>query len=80
VPRYDFICDECGHTQPRYDFICDECGHTQTVERKIARRNDPVPCEEHDGTTLMRRVIGAGGFSLKGEGWYADGYAKKAPS
>lgn len=65
---------------PRYDFICDECGHTQTVERKIARRNDPVPCEEHDGTTLMRRVIGAGGFSLKGEGWYADGYAKKAPS
>ena len=65
---------------PRYDFICDECGSTKTLTRKIADRNAPVACEGHDGTTLMRRVVGAGGFSLKGEGWYADGYAKKTPS
>jgi predicted nucleic acid-binding Zn ribbon protein len=77
---------------PRYDFICDECGSTKTLTRKIADqiadRNEPVFCLLHGGDAdsatfnapLMRRVVGAGGFSLKGEGWYADGYAKKTPS
>jgi predicted nucleic acid-binding Zn ribbon protein len=71
-----------GDYMIRYEFVCDDCGFTKTVDcRRIADRDNPVPCEgEHTGTPpLMRRKIGNGGFALKGEGWYKDGYSKPDP-
>lgn len=57
---------------PTYEYACDNCQAHFEIEQRIS---DPVGaiCPScHTATT--RRLISATHFSLKGGGWYKDGY------
>jgi putative FmdB family regulatory protein len=61
---------------PLYEYECTVC-HRHT--EKIQKFSDPeiTQCPHCGG--LLKRVITAPAFSLKGGGWYADGYASAKP-
>ena len=57
---------------PLYDFKCTECEHVFEIIQKYI---DPNPkCEECGEPTI--RIISGTSFTLKGDGWYKDGYTK----
>jgi putative FmdB family regulatory protein len=62
---------------PTYEYKCDECG----AEFEVTQGMDDEPlsqCRECSGS--VRRMISFTSFSLKGGGWYSDGYAGESPS
>ena len=57
---------------PIYEYKCDKCG--KIVEKLQKKHGSPPPkCEKDDQE--MRKVVSVASFSLKGGGWYADGYS-----
>ena len=61
---------------PLYEYECKQC-HEHT--EKIQKFSDPEITEcPHCGGTL-ERVVSAAAFSLKGGGWYKDGYGSAKP-
>ncbi len=62
---------------PLYEYECLACRkHTE----KIQKFSDPeITVCPHCGGEL-KRVISAPAFSLKGGGWYADGYGSAKPA
>jgi putative FmdB family regulatory protein len=62
---------------PLYEYECTAC-HRHT--EKIQKFSDPeITTCPHCGGAL-KRVISAPAFSLKGGGWYADGYGSAKPA
>jgi putative FmdB family regulatory protein len=62
---------------PLYEYECTVC-HKHT--EKIQKFSDPeITTCPHCGGDL-KRVISAPAFSLKGGGWYADGYGSAKPA
>jgi putative FmdB family regulatory protein len=59
---------------PYYEYECPKCG-TFEIRQKMA--DPPLTLHELCGEPVQRR-ISATSFSLKGGGWYADGYGSKA--
>ncbi len=61
---------------PIYEYQCQKCAHQFEEIQKV---NDPhvAACPKCGGA--VDRLISQTSFSLKGEGWYKDGYAKPAP-
>jgi putative FmdB family regulatory protein len=61
---------------PTYEYSCPSCG-TFDVEQRIT---EPArtQCDRCGGP--VKRLISRSSFALRGGGWYADGYASKAPS
>jgi len=62
---------------PLYEYECTACRkHTE----KIQKFSDPeiTTCPHCGG--VLQRVISAPAFSLKGGGWYADGYGSAKPA
>ncbi len=62
---------------PLYEYECQQCKrHTE----KIQKFSDPeiTVCPHCAGA--LKRVISAPAFSLKGGGWYADGYGSAKPA
>ena len=61
---------------PLYEYECTACRkHTE----KIQKFSDPeITTCPHCGGEL-KRVISAPAFSMKGGGWYADGYGSVKP-
>jgi putative FmdB family regulatory protein len=57
---------------PIYEYRCDECDHEHTEMRKVAERDTETKCPEGHA---MKRKVSASSFSLKGSGWYRDGYS-----
>ena len=60
---------------PIYKFKCDSCGYEFTVIRKISDEGEVV-CE-NCSSTLTNKLISRSSFSLRGAGWYKDGYSAK---
>ena len=65
---------------PIYEYICQACGHALEAIQKFsdpALRECPA-CRKPD----LKKQMSAGGFQLKGDGWYASDSksAKKTPS
>ena len=58
---------------PIYLYECLQCGHTFELMAKMGASNPE--CEKCRGET--RKLPSGGNFHLKGDGWAADGYAKK---
>jgi len=62
---------------PLYEYECSAC-HRRT--EKIQKFSDPeITACPHCGGALAR-VLSAPAFSLKGGGWYADGYGSAKPA
>ena len=57
---------------PIYKFKCDSCGYEFTVIRKMSDDGDVV-CE-NCSSCLTNKMVTKSSFSLKGNGWYKDGY------
>jgi putative FmdB family regulatory protein len=62
---------------PVYEYRCDACNIQFDLRQKFS---DPPAdrCPKCGGT--VRKLVSAVSFSLKGAGWYGDGYGKKAES
>lgn len=58
---------------PIYEYLCPTCGLFEEM-RKVS---DPVLSVCPSGHTGVERKISAGGFILKGSGWYVTDYARK---
>ena len=58
---------------PTYDYACDACGHEfERVQRITEKPLKKCPKCNRD---KARRMIGGGGFILKGSGWESDLYS-----
>ncbi len=61
---------------PVYEYQCQDCG--KTFEDLQAISDKPLKnCKFCNGT--VQRLISRTSFSLKGGGWYKDGYASPKP-
>lgn len=58
---------------PTYDYSCDDCGHEFERQQRITA--DPIKKCPKCGKMKARRMIGGGGFILKGDGWESDLYS-----
>jgi len=58
---------------PMYEYEC-ESGHRFEEIQKFSDN----PIESCECGAKAKRVLTASNFTLKGEGWYRDGYTKKA--
>lgn len=62
---------------PIYEYRCSECGHEFEKIQKVsdrAVRTCPV-CKGR-----VERLISVSSFTLKGGGWYAEGYTRSSGS
>jgi putative FmdB family regulatory protein len=60
---------------PVYEFAC-TCGHV--TEEIVRMGTETVKCPQCGGKA--HKIISNCSFSLKGGGWYTDGYASKRSS
>lgn len=60
---------------PIYEYRCKACNNQFELRQKFS---DPPAdlCPECGG--IVSKIVSATSFSLKGAGWYGDGYGKKA--
>ena len=58
---------------PTYEYSCDSCGHAFEREQRITE--DPIKKCPECKKLKARRMIGGGGFILKGGGWESDLYS-----
>ena len=58
---------------PTYDYACDNCGHEFERQQRITEKA-LKKCPKC-GKDKARRMIGGGGFILKGGGWESDLYS-----
>ena len=61
---------------PIYEYACPKCGEFENRQSL----NDPILKRCPTCKSKVTKLISASAFQLKGEGWYSDGYHKKAPS
>lgn len=64
---------------PIYEYRCESCGHEMEALQKIS--DDPLTECPSCGQPALKKLISAGGFILKGTGWYQTdfkGNGKKA--
>lgn len=58
---------------PLYEYQCESCGLQFEMRQKFS--DAPlVECKECGG--VIRKMISQGGFALKGNGWYQQGYSE----
>lgn len=62
---------------PIYEYRCNTCNNQFELRQKFS---DPPAdfCPKCGGT--VRKIVSSTSFSLKGAGWYGDGYGKKTES
>ena len=58
---------------PLYEYQCEDCGLRFEVRQKFS--DDPInTCRQCGG--CVKKLISHGAFTLKGGGWYQQGYSK----
>lgn len=60
---------------PVYEYRCDACNHQFELRQKFSDA-PPDSCPNCGG--VVRKMVSTAAFSLKGGGWYAEGYDTKA--
>lgn len=59
---------------PIYEYVCDSCGHQLEARQRLS--DDPLTDCPSCHQSRLERLVSNTSFSLKGGGWYADGYGK----
>lgn len=62
---------------PIYEYQCSACKHKFELLQKFS---DPAEGKCPKCGKEAKRIISQSSFSLKGDGWYKDGYASKSKS
>ncbi len=62
---------------PIYEYECEKCGGVFELIHAISAP-PPKTCETKGCKGKPRRMVSAGGFILKGDGWYANDYPSEA--
>lgn len=62
---------------PVYEYGCQNCGHQFELRQKFS---DPPATECPACGGSVSKLISAAAFSLKGGGWYSEGYGSKKES
>jgi len=62
---------------PVYEYKCQDCG-TQFEELQNISDKPLQKCKKCGGR--VQRLISQSSFTLKGGGWYKDGYSRSKPS
>lgn len=57
---------------PIYEYECPTCGW---IEEHLTSNREPITCSGCN--SWMHRIVSPTNFSLKGSGWYKDGYTNK---
>jgi putative FmdB family regulatory protein len=57
---------------PRYDYACANCGYQFEATQRMTE--DPLRTCPKCGKDALDRIVPMTSFTLKGSGWYADGY------
>lgn len=58
---------------PIYEYHCTHCNLNFEQLQKVGTSSAPCPkCKQR-----AKKLVSKTSFSLKGEGWYKDGYSKK---
>lgn len=60
---------------PLYEYACANCGHELEARQRISE--DPLKTCPKCGNEALERLVSMSSFSLKGSGWYADGYGAR---
>ncbi len=61
---------------PIYEYACAKCESEFEVEQRIT--DDPIKTCRKCRSRRVKRLISQTSFSLKGGGWYADGYGSSS--
>ncbi len=61
---------------PYYEYACSKCETEFEVEQRITE--DPIKSCPKCRSRRVKRLISRTSFTLKGGGWYADGYVSKS--
>ena len=61
---------------PIYEYACEKCESEFEVEQRIT--DEPIKTCRKCRSRRVKRLISRTSFSLKGGGWYADGYGSSA--
>ena len=62
---------------PIYEYECEKCGGVFELIHAVSA-NPPKKCETKGCKGKPRRMVSAGGFILKGDGWYANDYPSES--
>jgi putative FmdB family regulatory protein len=57
---------------PLYEYQCQDCQNIHEVQHRMSE-NGPTDCPGC-GCSALKRIISRTAFTLKGGGWYTDGY------
>jgi putative FmdB family regulatory protein len=63
---------------PIYEYACAKCESEFEVEQRIT--DDPIKTCRKCRSRRVKRLISQTSFTLKGGGWYADGYSSSSGS
>jgi putative FmdB family regulatory protein len=62
---------------PIYEYECEKCGSVFELIHAVSA-DPPKKCETKECKGKPRRMVSAGGFILKGDGWYANDYPSES--
>jgi putative FmdB family regulatory protein len=62
---------------PIYEYECEKCGGVFELIHAVSA-DPPKNCETKGCMGKPRRMVSAGGFILKGDGWYANDYPSES--
>ncbi len=62
---------------PIYEYECEKCGSVFELIHAVSAA-PPKKCETRGCKGKPRRMVSAGGFILKGDGWYANDYPSES--
>lgn len=63
---------------PIYEYECKSCGETFEARQKFS--DAPLSACTRCGASEVTKLISRTAFSLKGDGWYQQGYGAAKPS